>query len=104
VEHPNDGVPSLRSTSDELSKPKKRYNAKLQRVEQRVRVLTSKSETYHLEGWLKLLRYFSEGSSNYLDDTSDHDSKRFRHDYSTGPFSVSRYTKRRTSMLVWRWR
>ncbi|DAD52186.1 RNA-directed RNA polymerase [ssRNA phage Gerhypos.1_7] len=104
VEHPNDGVPSLRSTSDELCKPRSRFNVRLQKVEQRVRVLVSKSTIHHIDGWSQLLRFFSEGSVNYLRDTADHDSKRFRQDSSSDSFSVSRYTKRKTSMLVWRWR
>lgn len=96
--------PSLRESPAEPSAFRRRSNTALQKLQYKVRVVRTKSVHRELDGWSKLLRYFTEGQQ------SDHQA----HDNRSGgcsvsidenrPFSVSRYTKRRESMLSWRWR
>lgn len=100
----NISCPSLRVVPAEVRRFRKRYNKHLQKVQYYVRCLTSPSVNHVMDGWDMLLRYFTEASvpkSQYADRHSESVSS----DSSELPaFSVSRYTKRRTSKLVWRWR
>lgn len=96
--------PSLRETPAECSKPKRRFNKSLQRLEYKVRVVTSPSVYHTIDGWSMLLRYFSEAGTNPRSFTDNHSGNR-QSSFEPGvAFSVSRYTKRRTSVLVRRWR
>jgi len=95
--------PSLSGIPNQARLFKRRWNSHLQRCEFRVRVIKSNPVNHDLPGWSKLLRYFTEGqahSRNHINET--HGVAKVSLDLT--PFSVSRYTKRHTSMLVWRWR
>jgi hypothetical protein len=96
--------PSLRVSHANRGLFKRRTNKNLQKVQYKVRVVKSPSVDQVIDGWLMLLRFFTESTK----PTSTHADKRLegledRFD-PLAPFSVSQYTKRHTSMLVWRWR
>jgi len=110
--------PSLREVP-ETKKPKvRRYNKSLQKLEWRVWDLKSPSITKSIDGWSMLLRYFAESVGRPDDATQRQNfelSVRRSMQWIDGnvgkfnsiverPFSVSRYTNRRASMLVRRWR
>jgi hypothetical protein len=95
--------PSLRGISAEKHLFKRRFNKHLQKVQYKVLVVKSPSVTHEIDGWSQLLRYFTEaqrpasfpeGTSGGVSGLND----------PMQPFSVSRYTKRGTSILVRRWR
>jgi hypothetical protein len=95
--------PSLRGIPAERHLFKSRFNKHLQKVQYKVRVVKSPHVTHEIDGWSMLLRYFTEGQRAVTfpwttSDGADH----LRDDLQ--PFSVSRYTKRGTSILVLRWR
>jgi len=104
---PDEGMnlscPSLRVSSASKTSFKRKQDRDLQKVLYRVRVEESPSVTQVLDGWQMLLRYFSEATSDIPLRPGEH---RDGHDrfIPIEPFAVSRYTKRHTSMLVWRWR
>jgi hypothetical protein len=80
-----------------------RFNKHLQKVQYKVRVIKSPSVHQELPGWSKLLRYFSEAQRPPV--VLDEESGVFKHPLrDLEPFSVGRYTKRGTSILVQRWR
>lgn len=92
--------PSLREVPDQHRPKRKRTNRRLQK--QQFYVYDLKSPVIHkdLEGWSMLLRYFTEGSkAKPLNDLRDWSAEE-----EILPFSVGQYTRRRTSMLVRRWR
>jgi len=95
--------PSLRYSSAKPGDFKTRYNKHLQKREFKVLVVKSPSVTKEINGWSMLLRYFTESAKP--SEIPDHNlvgrSDSFE---SEQPFSVSRYTKRGTSILVPRWR
>lgn len=99
----NKAYPSLRGISAERNLFKRRFNRHLQKVQYKVLVVKSPSVTHEMDGWSQLLRYFTEAqrSPAFPGGTSDGAT-----DLSgpSQPFSVSRYTKRGTSILVRRWR
>lgn len=83
---------------------RRRWNRSLQKLQYLLPLVTTPSVHQVLPGWSMLLRYFSEASTSQpLDSVRTSDGKFESYD-PTVPFSVSRYTKRHTSMLVWRWR
>jgi hypothetical protein len=92
---------SLRYSSARRGAFRTRVNTKLQKLEYRVRIVKSPTVRKYMDGWAMLLRYFTEGSANHVPNTSRRLDQDFHFDQ---PFSVSQYTKRHTSMLVWGWR
>jgi len=95
--------PSLRSSSARNGDFRRRINHKLQKLMYRVRVESSPSVTQVLPGWNMLLRFFTESSSPVPLRPDEYRSAVTRFTPDTA-FAVSQYTKRRTSILVWRWR
>lgn len=96
--------PRLRQVTEQLKPKARRWNPDLQKSEYKVWDVRSPSITKVLDGWLMLLRYFSEsvGQANAVPEgitALDNGSLQSRR-----PFSVSQYTSRKTSMLVKRWR
>jgi len=119
-----DKCPSLREVPLDRRPKRRRNNRSLQRLEYFVYDVKSPSIVKDLKGWLMLLRYFTEGTKFASSGTvQEQDSSRRLSDYSlfsspdfdgtegqfpsiedAEPFSVRLYTRRRTSMLVRRWR
>jgi hypothetical protein len=95
--------PSLRSSSARSNDFKRKLNKDLQKVQYRVRVESSSSVTQVLPGWNMLLRYFVE-TANSVPFRPDEYRKASGHLSMSRAFAVSQYTKRHTSILVWRWR
>jgi len=110
----NLSAPSLRQAPDGTTERlRRRTNNDLQKQEYRVRDVEPLKVTETIAGWSMLLRYFTEvGSSNTPLDSN-------QQQFSAEPasirgqidsllcqpaFAVSQYTRRRTSMLVRRWR
>jgi len=96
--------PSLRESPAEPSSFKRRSNTALQKLQYKVRVVRTPSVIQELDGWSKLLRYFTEGQKPAPQTPEVHSGGCSISIDEISPFSVSRYTKRHTSMLVWRWR
>lgn len=100
------GVPRLRLASLDAYRPiPRRWNSDLQKVEYYVRTVVSKPIRKKTDGWTSLLRYFAE-HANALNRTSD---RLYAPDSSSPlevvePFSVGLYTRRKASMLAFRWR
>ena len=95
--------PSLREVPLDKRPRRRRNNKNLQRLEYYVYDVKSPSIVKDMDGWLMLLRYFTEGSKSanpFLVGTVG----RSQHFDENEPFSVRLYTRRRTSMLVRRWR
>jgi len=94
--------PSLRVTPIGMRPLRQRTNRALQKLEYRCWVSKSPVITKVIDGWLMLLRYFTESQKPSTTPTNGH------HEHGSplmeAPFSVSAYTKRNTSMLVQRWR
>lgn len=101
----NLSCPSLRESPAEPSSFRRRTNIGLQKLQYKVRVVTTPSVHHHLDGWSKLLRFFTE-SNRPEEEITDASSDEFEnlHSELLIPFSASRYTKRHASILVWRWR
>jgi len=100
----NLSCPSLRVEPAEHGKFKSRYNKHLHKMQYYVRDVSSPTVHQVIDGWSMLLRYFTEVNKPSIDNSvrsSDTVSLRLCED---SVFSVSRYTERRTSMLVRRWR
>lgn len=96
--------PSLRDVPDRGRPKKRRVNKSLQKLEYRVYDIKSPVVTQEMDGWLMLLRYFAEATSDLpLSPTQKHESRTCIL-MEQSAFSVSEYTKRKTSMLVKRWR
>jgi len=100
----NQPVPCLRSVSAEYRPKRRRWNKHLQKVQYYVRGVKSPSVFHDITGWSMLLRYFSEGAQSNLGVDESHSDGRKWDKSLLLPFSVNRYTKRGTSMLVHRWR
>lgn len=94
--------PSLAAVPVGMKKIPSRFNRFLQKIEYRVWDVTSPVIHKTIDGWLMLLRYFTEGHKAPSTFDDRHRSKAVS-SYET-PFSVSAYTKRGTSKLVRRWR
>lgn len=95
--------PSLRVAPAEHGKFRTRYNKSLQKRQYYVRDVTAPSVNHEINGWSMLLRYFTE-AQRPPSDLSDRHSGSKSSIIENSAFSVSRYTKRHTSKLVWRWR
>jgi hypothetical protein len=107
--------PSLRySTSTDRSFAK-RWNRHLQRWQYRVRDVSSvHHEESNVCGWQKLLRFFSESPTHKDNSNAERQMNFLIHRLGSqngweenlfpAPFSVSQYTNRKASMLVFRWR
>jgi len=93
--------PSLRVVSEEWKPKRKRINIGLQKVEYRVLDVRAPKIDKVIDGWLMLLRYFTEKDHPMSGDPS---CTVLRNIYPVIPDSVSMYTRRSTSMLVHRWR
>jgi hypothetical protein len=101
----NLSCPSLRVSSATPRDFKRRTHAGLQKVQYKVRVSKSRIVNQVIDGWSMLLRYFSEAGVTPTRDDSINEVDQGTVGVSPGtPFSVSSYTKRGTSMLVFRWR
>jgi hypothetical protein len=114
-------VPSLRSVTPDRRPKRRRVNKSLQKLEWLVRDVKSPSVYKAASGWNSLLRYFAE-HANLLNKVVGNnecyqapvasfkqtgDPSRGTSRYLSGipeAFSVGLYTRRRTSMLVRRWR
>ena len=99
----NLSCPSLRSSPARKEDFKRRTDHNLQKVVYRVRVESSPSVTQVIPGWNMLLRYFVE-AQNPIQLRPDEYRKAFSNYKVGNAFAVSQYTKRHTSLLVWRWR
>jgi len=106
----NLSCPSLCSVPRGYRMPRRRVNRNLQRLEWRVLDVHSPVIRHEMDGWLMLLRWFTEGAKAaiHLHGTS---KSRCIEVGSMGsyfspndPFSASLYTRRDTSHLVFRWR
>lgn len=95
--------PALKGVPADKHLFKTRFNKHLQKVQYKVRVVKSPSVDQEIPGWSKLLRYFTESQRPpvFLDEESGVFKTPLR---DLEPFSVDRYTKRGTSILVQRWR
>jgi len=95
--------PSLSVATEHQRPIQSRSNLKLQKLEYKVWDVKSVVINHTSDGWAMLLRYFAEkaNSLNQRMLTTQAEEPSFEGD---SPFSVSSYTRRRTSMLVRRWR
>jgi len=103
--------PSLREVSEPNRPQRSRINHHLQKRQWLCNDVKAPSVIHTMNGWSMLLRFFTESSARIPSTHSAEVQFRDR-DFSLSadnvddksPFSVSTYTKRRTSMLVRRWR
>lgn len=95
--------PYLKGIPNQAHLFKRRFNRQLQKLEYKVRVVKAPSLVRDMDGWSMLLRWFTEGQKQSDPHDDQHHWVDF-HQSELQPFSASRYTKRHTSMLVWRWR
>lgn len=116
----NLSCPCLRENHEVQRSIPRRVNRALQKVEYRVWDVRTPSIRKTLDGWTMLLRYFTEGCAANRSEQNNRISERddshaflsfavldTGHDLVLNeiePFSVSTYTRRKTSMLVKRWR
>lgn len=124
---PNRGMglscPSLAGEPVSHRLPKTRSNSALQKKEYKVLVVESRKISKVIDGWKMLLRYFTEGhNSDCRDFLMQLNADRLNPDFigpclpnvttqkqcgvdsEESPFTVSSYTQRKTSKLVFRWR
>lgn len=113
---PIEGCPRLRWSPAAIGDFRRRVNKKLQKEEFLVPVVESPKVTKRIDGWSMLLRYFTEGTGQSVDSPlhiSDRktvingrtaDAKPPKSFQDASAFSVSSYTTRNTSKLVYRWR
>jgi len=99
----NLSCPSLEGIPNQAALFKRRFNVHLQKVEYKVRDIKAPSIVRSMDGWSMLLRWFTEGQKQSEPYHETH-RKDWRSFTEQQPFSASRYTKRQTSFLVWRWR
>jgi len=98
--------PSLRVVADNKKPCKHRWNKHLQKREFYVYDTKSPILQEEIDGWSMLLRFFTETSSSSSTDpfTRIPVNVGWASFKEAQPFSVRLYTKRRSSMLVRRWR
>jgi hypothetical protein len=106
-------VPALEFDIGRYNQPDSRWNPDLQRFEFLVRVVEVPRVVYHLKGWLKLLRYFTEyespaGRHPCVSRTeASPNSRDLEHwcelDLHT-KIDTASYTHRKRAKLRWRWR
>jgi len=93
--------PALVEVPEVMRPRRKRTNHKLQKSEWYVRDIKAPAKIHEMDGWLMLLRFFTESRAS----VRQHPSVNSSHEGADfAPFSVRSYTSRRTSMLVRRWR
>lgn len=95
-------VPSVPYVPVEQCKPKRRWNKNLQKFEYRVPVVRTRNVTKVIPGWSMLLRYFTEAQRPPEKPSLYAVREPFY--WVNEPFTVSKYTKRRSSLLEWCWR
>jgi len=95
--------PCLRVSSARKDSFKRKTDKNLQKVLYRVRVEESPSVTQVIPGWNMLLRYFTE-AANPVPVRPDENRIGVVGNKPASPFAVSEYTRRHSSILVWRWR
>jgi hypothetical protein len=100
----NLSCPSLRSVPEDWRPKRRRVNKSLQKLEFNVWDVQSPMRIKCLSGWSMLLRYFAEATTSTPWDTIENNQKPSLALEPEIAFSVRRYTNRRTSMLVRRWR
>lgn len=98
--------PSLRWVPERNLPKRRRWNKDLQKIQHSVWCLEDKPITHEMDGWLMLLRFFT---SSYSTDPASighqpHGEKIKWEQSHSSPFSVRQYTRRKSSMLVKRWR
>jgi len=108
---PDDGMtlscPSLREVLPGNRPNATRIHRGFQKKQWRVRDIKSPTVRHEMDGWSMLLRFFTESGSQEpsvpaRDCRVDGDWRSYKGEQA--PFSVRSYTKRKTSMLVYRWR
>jgi hypothetical protein len=95
--------PSLREVSENRKPKRRRRNRHLQKMQYLVRDVVTPSITYEMSGWQMLLRFFSNASIGPRHPYTIHSADCPLIGQSPG-VSVRQYTRRDTSMLVFRWR
>lgn len=100
--------PSLRAVPVGMRPLPRRCNASLQKLEYKCWDVKSPVITRTIDGWLMLLRYFTEGQKPISTFNNGHHENNAANAVfgisHESPFSVSSYTKRGTIKLVRRWR
>jgi len=96
--------PCLRGVSADRRMFKRRWNAGLQKLQYKVRVVHSPSVHQTIDGWSMLLRYFTEAQNQSPCHPEEQSGGTLGVLEPSAPFSVSRYTKRGASILAHRWR
>lgn len=97
--------PSLRYVPEHERPKRTRVNKSLQKLEYYVWCVKSPVTTQTMDGWSMLLRYFAEATTDSVMPSSTEQRENPGGHIDDHPaFSVSQYTKRKTSMLVKRWR
>jgi hypothetical protein len=98
-------VPALVVVPEHQKPHRKRWNSKLQKLEYRVWDIRSATVKKEIYGWSMLLRYFSESVGEPEDtDFADGDVRPVPIEELGPTFKVDMYTKRKSSMLLKRWR
>jgi hypothetical protein len=102
--HQNDALALVEVQSCHGPK-RRRYNKTLHRVEELRWCIKSTTINREIDGWMMLLRFFTEGQRPMSHEGSDR-RPQMQPDVGaiTSPFSVRSYTKRDTIKLVKRWR
>jgi hypothetical protein len=96
-------VPSLQGTPSQSLLFRRRYNKALQKVQYKVRDVKARVINKEIPGWSMLLRWFTE-KQRQSDPPDGHHNRTPNPLEVSVPLSVSQYTRRHTSKLVWRWR
>jgi len=98
--------PSLREAPDGAKKIRRRYNKSLQKLEYKVWDVSSPKIKKTIDGWSMLLRYFAEVANgrNVQSSLELEPAPPNPIEDSCDAFSVDTYTKRRASLLAYRWR
>jgi hypothetical protein len=94
--------PSLRVAPVGMRPLPRRCNKSLQKLEYKCWDVKSPVITKTIDGWLMLLRFFTEGAQPASTSNSGHHENVPSN--LGASFSVGQYTRRKTSMLVKRWR
>ena len=96
--------PSLREVPEQWKPKRRRVNKNLQRFEYYVRDVRNPVLNRTIDGWSMLLRYQSEcANGRNLRFTEKHGMDATRVLYPEAPFSVRQYTRRKSSLLFFRW-
>jgi hypothetical protein len=93
---------SLLAVPHDMRRLRRRSNKALQKLQYYCWDVSAPVIIKPIDGWLMLLRYFTEGQKSPSTVINGHHAR--TDSIVDTPFSVSAYTKRSTSMLVRRWR